>query len=108
MWVSATVFYNVLIIKELERVLPQTFVNLSKDDTRGSEPSFSQGVNNEQVTKPRVPNPQEKQKVRNRSFPKQLYYKDLQSQWFLTSPTGLVKASQDEKRPVKTGLKSSN
>ena len=28
MWVSATVFYNVLIIKELEKVLPQTLVNL--------------------------------------------------------------------------------
>ena len=28
MWVSVTVFYNVLIIKELEKVLPQTLVNL--------------------------------------------------------------------------------
>ena len=28
MWVSVTVFYNVLIIKELEKVHPQTLVNL--------------------------------------------------------------------------------
>jgi hypothetical protein len=29
MCVSVTVFYNVFIIKELEKVLPQTLVNLS-------------------------------------------------------------------------------
>jgi len=29
MWVSVTVFYNVLIIKELEKDLPQTLVNLN-------------------------------------------------------------------------------
>ena len=73
MWVSVTVFYNVFIIKELEKVLPQTLVNLTYHRTI--------------------------QEVRNRLFPKQLYYKDLQSQWFRTSPNGLVKASQDEKRP---------